>query len=240
MHSQYRLDAIGKIIYLGANQTSGANAMATAASASTLMQNADMLLDPVGYPGSDVNPIAARLDGLAGKTIGLLDNTKNNADLLLDEIGRVLLADHGVKAIVSRRKVGSSPGAPEDMLDELAACDAVVNAYGDCGSCTSWCVHDSVVLEKRGIPTATVNTDEFVSLGQMDAISLGLPGLPIVVVKHPMGDLPEPTVRERARGAVDQVVALLTTDARELEAQYTGKFLRESEKLRSGTLACPI
>ena len=198
------------------------------------------LLSPLGQPGSAHNSIAPRIATLAGTTIGLLDNTKHNADYLLDEIGRVLLAEHGVKALVSHRKIGSSPGAPAEMLAELAACDAVVNAYGDCGSCTSWCIHDSVMLERRGIPTATVNTDEFAVLGQMDATALGMPGLPIVVVPHPMGDLIEPHVRERARAAVDQVLAILTGDPRDLEATYTGKFIRESRRLRDGNLACPI
>ncbi len=206
----------------------------------TRIADAGFLLSPLGRPSGAQTPIAPRIDSVAGKTIGLLDNTKNNADLLLDEIGRVLLAEHGVKAIVSRRKIGSSPGAPEDMLAELAGCDAVVNAYGDCGSCTSWCVHDSVMLERRGIPTATVNTDEFAVLGQMAATALGMPGLPIVVVPHPMGDLVESLVRERSRAAVDQVLAILTGDARDLEATYTGKFIRESRRLRAGNLACPI
>ena len=33
-------------------------------------------------------------------------------------------------------------------------------------SCTSWCVHDSVDLERRGAPVATINTSEFASLGR--------------------------------------------------------------------------
>jgi hypothetical protein len=199
------------------------------------------LLNPVGRREAGSQPIAPRLDGLEGKTVGLLDNTKHNADLLLHEIGEQLKRQFGVKEVIYRRKVASSPGAPEAMLDELVStCDAVVNAYGDCGSCTSWCVHDSVELEKRGVPTATVNTDEFVVLGQSEAIALGLPGLPIVVVKHPIGDVSEPEVRARAAAAMDEVGKVLVTDPAALEAEYRNRYIAESDKYRDGGLACPI
>src|SRR3546814_4244795 len=87
------------------------------------------------------------------------DLTKKNADLLIKTAGEILIRDHGVLDVIYRRKISSSPAAPAAMLDELAQCDAVINAYGDCGSCTSWCIHDGVKLEKRGVPTATVNSD---------------------------------------------------------------------------------
>lgn len=68
------------------------------------------------------------------------------------------------------------------MLPELRdECDAVVNAYGDCGPRTSWCIRDSVSLELQGVPTATINSDDIVR-GQADSRALGLPGLPLVSV----------------------------------------------------------
>ena len=198
------------------------------------------LMNPRGSNAVDRQPIAARLATLEGTTIGLLDNTKKNADILLKAAGEVLIAEHGVKAVVYRRKIGSSPAAPQEMLDEMAACDAVINAYGDCGSCASWCIHDGVTLEKRGTPTATVNSDAFVVLGQQEAIALGLPGLPIVTVPHPMGDVNAKIVRDRARVMIAQVLTVLTTDAAQLESDYTDLYIDESEKFVRSGMTCEI
>ena len=127
------------------------------------------------------------------------------------------------------------------MLDELVArCDAVINAYGDCGSCTSWCIHDGVTLEKRGIPTATVNSDAFVVLGQMEAVALGVPGLPIVTVPHPMGDVKADEVRRRAEAMIAQLVAVLTGDAAALESEYTDRFISDSDSFARAGMACEI
>lgn len=207
---------------------------------STQSHDGGYLLNPVGARVAERGPIAPRLKSLQGTTIGLLDNTKKNADHLLREVGEILVRDHGVRAVVSRRKISSSPAAPAEMLDDLARCDAVINAYGDCGSCASWCIHDGVTLEKRGIPTATVNSDAFVVLGQHEAIALGVPGLPIVTVPHPMGDVPVEEVRRRAAAMVAQVIHVLTSDAEALESEYTDRFIDESDRFTRSEMVCQI
>jgi hypothetical protein len=62
---------------------------------------------------------------------------------------------------------------------------AVVTAIGDSGSCTSWCIHDSVELEKKGVPTVTICTTAFERLGRGEARTLGMPDLPLAIVDHP-------------------------------------------------------
>jgi len=198
------------------------------------------LLSPIGVNNVERHPIAERLDTLKGKRIGLLDNTKKNADLLLKAAGEILQREFGVAEVIYRRKISSSPGAPAEMLDELAGCDAVINAYGDCGSCTSWCIHDGVTLEKRGVPTATVNSDAFVVLGQQEAVALGVPGLPIVMVPHPMGDVAAEIVVERARGMIEQVVRVFTGDTAQLESEYTDLYISEREKFARTNMFCEI
>jgi hypothetical protein len=198
------------------------------------------LMSPLGLRVAEHNPIAPRLGSLAGTRIGLLDNTKKNADRLLAAVGAILVRSHGVAEVVSRRKISSSPAAPDWMIDELTACDAVINAYGDCGSCTSWCVYDGVTLEKRGVPTATVNSDAFVVLGQQEAIALGLPGLPIVTVPHPMGDVAAGEVERRAGALVAQIVHVLTTKAGTLETEYTDRFIDESDRFTRAEMICAI
>lgn len=198
------------------------------------------ILDPRGKVESQSLPIAERLDSLEGTTVGLLDNSKSNADVFLETVGEHLKSEYGIEEVVYRRK-DKSPIPADSLADQLdSQCDAVVNAYGDCGSCTSWCVYDSIDLEKKGTPVATINSDEFVKLGQSEAQSLGMPGLPLVTVAHPMGDLEEEKVLERAEDAIEEIVNVLTTDRNELEDIYTDRFLSSDENLSDESLYCPI
>ncbi len=206
----------------------------------TARTDGEAILDPRGDVTVDAQPIAERLETVEGATIGFLDNAKTNAGLFLEDVADVLTAEYGVVETVHRGK--DNTAVPADSIATYLAsnCDAVVNAYGDCGSCTSWCVYDSVDLEKQGVPTATVNSEEFVRLGQSESRSLGIPGLPLVTVPHPMGDIERRTVRKRAEEAVEELVRVLTTDSEQLEAEYEGKYLEAGEELADEELYCPI
>jgi len=199
-----------------------------------------IVLDPRGTVQTSGGRITERLDALEGATIGLLDNSKANADVLLDEVGHLLREEYGVAEIVVRRK-DKSPIPADSIATQLHdQCDAVVNAYGDCGSCTSWCIYDSIDLEKKGTPTATINSDEFATLGQSEARSLGRPGLPIVTVPHPMGGISEQQVRDRASTVVDEIVHVLTTDRDQLESEYGDRYLDSDESVDESGLYCPL
>lgn len=198
------------------------------------------ILDPRGEVNYDATPLAERLDSLKGATVGLLDNSKSNADVFLKAVGEHLKSEYGVEEVVYRRK-DKSPIPADAIADQLVSqCDAVVNAYGDCGSCTSWCIYDSIDLEKKGTPVATINSNEFVKLGQSEAQSLNMPGLPLVTVPHPMGDLEEPAVLDRAENALEEIVTVLTTDRNELESEYAERYLAAGEELNDESLYCPI
>jgi hypothetical protein len=71
-------------------------------------------------------------------------------------------------------------------------------------------VHDGIELERRGVPTAVICTDEFVASARAQAAICGDPDYPFVVVPHPIGSLAPAELRARARAAVDQVIAILT------------------------------
>ena len=69
---------------------------------------------------------------LAGKVVGFIDNAKPNLDLLAADIGALLMARYGVKAVLTRRKPAASVPATDAVLDELAAqCDLVIAGSGD-------------------------------------------------------------------------------------------------------------
>ena len=64
--------------------------------------------------------------------MGLIDNHKRNADVYLEEMGRVLREDYGVSKVVTYRKASQSIPTPDDAMDALAEeCDAIIHAVAD-------------------------------------------------------------------------------------------------------------
>ncbi len=65
-------------------------------------------------------------------------------------------------------------------------------------------------LEKRGIPTVTLCTDAFISLAREESRNLGMPDLPLAIIKHPLGGEGEERVRRKALEVARQVALALT------------------------------
>lgn len=75
---------------------------------------------------------ANRTIGEAGIRLGILDNTKGNADHLLNMIIEGVKKEFKVDSVVMTRKAASSRPAAEDILDKLAKeADLVVSAMAD-------------------------------------------------------------------------------------------------------------
>lgn len=88
-------------------------------------------IDPTAGTGKARIPMAARPADLAGKTIGLLDNTKEQADVILAALGEALLQRYGVAKVIIRRKEHYSKPALDALIDEMAQeVDAAVAAVG--------------------------------------------------------------------------------------------------------------
>ena len=64
--------------------------------------------------------LAPRPMDLAGKVIGMIDNTKEQADIILETVGEALKSRYGVAKVIIRRKEHYSKPAPHAMIDELA------------------------------------------------------------------------------------------------------------------------
>ncbi|MBI4233637.1 MAG: hypothetical protein HY686_04265 [Chloroflexi bacterium] len=75
-------------------------------------------------------------------------------------------------------------------------------------------MHDGITLEKRGIPTAVICTEPFISSAKAMAQLGGIPDYPYAVVQHPIGSLTPEGLRERARQALPQVLELLLAQKR--------------------------
>jgi hypothetical protein len=63
--------------------------------------------------------------------LGILDNSKSNADHLLKFVTEGLRGELPVKAVIATRKGSVSLPAPKEVMAELADCDFVVSAMGD-------------------------------------------------------------------------------------------------------------
>ena len=89
------------------------------------------LCDPTAQPTVDTVALAPRPESLRGKRLGLIQNTKHNADDLLTEVFALLEPELEPKKVI-RRSVPITVPAPDDLVDELAAeCDLVIQAVGD-------------------------------------------------------------------------------------------------------------
>jgi hypothetical protein len=77
-------------------------------------------IDPTRGGGNAKLQRAARPIDLAGKIVGLLDNTKEQGDVILETVAQALRERYGVADVVIRRKqFFSKPAAPE-IIDDMA------------------------------------------------------------------------------------------------------------------------
>jgi hypothetical protein len=88
--------------------------------------------DPRGVVGAAAKPIAARITALEGLRLGILDNTKWNANKLLRQVRDELQLAHKFKAVSYYRKESFSRFADPKLIERIRAeNDIVVTAIGD-------------------------------------------------------------------------------------------------------------
>lgn len=89
------------------------------------------LVDPTTRPIIPTFASAPRLDTLENKRVGLIDDAKDGARELLQEITDVLNERYGVAEVVYHRKPSASKPIEPDALSDMAVrCDYVVVAIG--------------------------------------------------------------------------------------------------------------
>ncbi len=77
-----------------------------------------------------------------------------------------------------------------------------------------------MALEKIGLPTVTLISCSFFSLGQAVGRQLDYPGLPIILLPHPIGNTDIEKVRDKGRDAAAEAARLLTTPAEDVAHEY--------------------
>ena len=68
---------------------------------------------------------------------------------------------------------------------------------------------DGIVFEKHGVPAASIITDVFDATGRAMAMAWGLPNYKYLAMPHPIANLTDEVLNQRARDIVPQIVDLL-------------------------------
>ena len=94
--------------------------------------NEHVLINPVTQPVIAPFNGAPRLASLAGTRLGLIDDSKRNADVLLEELAEILRTRYEIATIKWHRKPSASrPADPDALKDLVEECDSVIIAIGD-------------------------------------------------------------------------------------------------------------
>lgn len=176
----------------------------------------EAMIDPAGTPtaAEQAVPLAPRPENLRGRTVGLLANSKKNAEEFLDSVGVLLSRDYGASGLVRRKKRDITNPVPAEILADLVGrCDVVVVGFGDCGSCSASAIADGLLLEAEGIPAVVVCTEAFRTTADAMAALRGSPGYRYVTTAHPVAVLDRDGVRERAGRVITEIVGTVTASA---------------------------
>jgi hypothetical protein len=164
-----------------------------------------LLFDPRGKVREAVSPIAARKRTLEGLRLGVLDNSKWNANKILRGTSSALSCRVRFAAVNYYVKESFSKDAAAELIERIARDnDIVLTAIGDCGSCCSCCIRDAIALEQAGLPSAAIITSEFVVESALTRTALGMAGLPVVVVDHPVSSITAAEIASRVAAAAAQ------------------------------------
>lgn len=73
-------------------------------------------------------------------------------------------------------------------------------------------MHDTVWFEIQGLPSVTLASSVFGEAADIQRRALGMDAAAYVLVPHPIQDATDDEMRQKARDAVDAILAALTVD----------------------------
>ncbi len=95
-------------------------------------ENQYQLVDPTTEATVAAFDGAPSLPNLARSRLGIIDDSKQNADVLLEELAEVLRTRYEIADVRWHRKPSASrPADPAALKDLAEHCDAVIIAVGD-------------------------------------------------------------------------------------------------------------
>jgi hypothetical protein len=167
------------------------------------------VLNPVAELDNLPTPRAPRAQSLTGAKVGLWWNKKIGGEVALEWLGEALEEEFGTTTGKYYDSFPAHPGLTDKAHAEV---EVVIGATADCGSCTSWLVHDLVEIERKGTPTVVLVAADFVEDARQTAFTLGLGDLAIVEMPRGLTNLTPPEIVEIARDIKDRVVTGLTSE----------------------------
>ena len=175
----------------------------------------ESIIDPtMGAASAASQPrptLADRPESLSGLRLGLLANTKRNAEQFIADVGEELARQYGVVPVLATKKPNIVDTAPAEIMAQLTAqCDVVVVGVGDCGSCSASAVADGILLEQAGIPAAVIVSDAFTVSADAMADLRNAHGYQYLTTPHPVANLTADGVQARAAQVAPAVAAMLT------------------------------
>ncbi len=90
-----------------------------------------LVYEPVAEASGENAAMATRPESLNGKSVGLINNTKDFTEEIFDVMGAVLEEQFPGVRVVRYRKESVSGASPSLMEQVEGECDAVVSALGD-------------------------------------------------------------------------------------------------------------
>jgi hypothetical protein len=167
------------------------------------------LLDPTIETEEESIDFAPRPVNLRGLRIGLIENTKKNAEAVLRKLAEKLEALHGMTTEVLVHKPQRAPVKEAQIAELKGRTDFAIAGVGDCGACSSGSLLDAIILEKAGIPAIAIVTDAFHATAREMAELWGVPNFRFVMMPHPLASLTPEEIEGRADELLGRVIALL-------------------------------
>jgi hypothetical protein len=174
-----------------------------------------VFLDPFSPRGAAALPYRQRLNiSKSPLTIGLMSNLFVDASIFLDDLRAPLkqILPHAAFSFYDKGHMrNSSFPAPVEQIKRIALeCDAVVCAYGHCGSCTGGTVRDAVALAREGTPVVALVTRTFLDEALFLTRAGGIPDVPILSLPHKMAGQDKAMQQAVANAVAPGIVLALT------------------------------
>jgi hypothetical protein len=148
--------------------------------------------------------------GRAPAVVGMLANGFPDADKFLAKQAEALTTlwpttrfRFEVKASADQLNIAIQEPLLSSMVSE---CDAIIIAWGHCGSCTSGVTRDGILFADRGIPTVTLVCDIFWDYAEWMGGALGTTGLPRLQIPFPLSGAGDVKQRSWALRLAPQIV----------------------------------
>lgn len=167
------------------------------------------VLDPTIATEEEPIDYAPRPRDVRGLRIGIIENTKKNAEAVLTKLAEKLKSAYAMKADFLLHKAQRAPVTDAQITELRSKVDFVIAGIGDCGACSSGILLDAIYLEKAKIPAIAIVTDAFDNTSREMAELWGVPNFRFVKVPHPLASLTPEQMDQRAEELVGTVVDLL-------------------------------